>query len=110
IRRIFRVREFRRMNLRARPHATGTRLLFDAQVNARSLRQRKRLERSERPLREDGIDLTDHELIVTSIGGRCIALTRAASVVRLVEPSARPVNHDDYSCDAVAYDRALSFP
>src|SRR6266550_8840841 len=65
IRGVFRVRQLRRVNLRGGRDCVDARLLFYAQVNASSLGQRERLKRPECALAEDGIDLTDHEIILT---------------------------------------------
>jgi hypothetical protein len=64
---IFRMSQLRRADLCDRRYAVGARLLFYAQMDASSLGQRDRLERPECALAEDGVDVADHELILTSV-------------------------------------------
>src|SRR5271154_2229146 len=63
---IFRMSQFRRVNLRDGLHRVEFCLLFDAQMHAHSLRQRERFKRPKCTLTEDGIDMADHDAIITS--------------------------------------------
>ena len=68
VRGVFRVSQSRRANPGRERRAAGGLVFFHAQANAGPLGQRQRLDRPERSLGEDGIDLADHELIVPGIG------------------------------------------
>jgi hypothetical protein len=58
------MRQLGRVNLRGASYGAGICLVFNAQMDASSLRQRKRLNRAEGSLAKDGIDVTDHARIL----------------------------------------------
>src|SRR5687767_7452838 len=69
VRRVFGVGQLRRADSCRWRHPSGSRLLFDAQVDPSALRQHDRGEGPECALREDGIDVADHVPIITIISG-----------------------------------------
>jgi hypothetical protein len=79
IARIFRVRQLRRTNSGTRAYRPGVRRVFDAQMNASSLGQRKLFKRAECALAEDGFDVAEHEAIITG--------TRYCYIGAVIRPS-----------------------
>src|SRR2546428_904748 len=87
------------MDLRGRRGGGGIGLLLDAQVNARPFCEAQRLERPECTLAEDGIDMADHDAILTNAGVRCIATTILHPRSSILDPrSLTPTPHAVFPC------------